>query len=77
MATGRKAKTKDIGLEEIGVELDEKGGVKVHCHITLSMPGAPCMQKCVAKGRHHRSSLPAIPLMCSMFSRARQGNAPH
>ena len=25
MATGRKAKTKDIGLEEISVELDEKG----------------------------------------------------
>ena len=29
MATGRKAKTKGLGLEEIGVELDEKGGVKV------------------------------------------------
>lgn len=39
MATGRKAKTKDIGLEEISVELDEKGGVKVlPCTPLLSMP---------------------------------------
>lgn len=28
-ATGRKPNTKDIGLEKAGVELDDKGGVKV------------------------------------------------
>lgn len=29
MATGRKPKTQNIGLEDIGVELDDKGGLKV------------------------------------------------
>ncbi|KAK9824171.1 hypothetical protein WJX72_008264 [[Myrmecia] bisecta] len=29
MATGRKPNTKGIGLEKVGVELDDKGGVKV------------------------------------------------
>lgn len=29
MATGRKPKTQNIGLEDIGVELNEKGGLKV------------------------------------------------
>lgn len=28
-ATGRKPNTKNMGLEELGVELDSKGGVKV------------------------------------------------
>ena len=28
-ATGRKPNTKGLGLDEIGVELDDKGGVKV------------------------------------------------
>ncbi|CAL8462218.1 g1749 [Coccomyxa elongata] len=29
MATGRKPKTQNIGLEDVGAELDEKGGLKV------------------------------------------------
>lgn len=41
MATGRKAKTKDIGLEEVGVELDEKGGVKVQLFHLIQL-WAPC-----------------------------------
>ncbi len=29
MATGRKPKTQNIGLEDVGAEIDEKGGLKV------------------------------------------------
>ena len=33
MATGRKPKTQNIGLEDVGAEIDEKGGLKVTtCH---------------------------------------------
>ena len=34
-ATGRKPKTKGIGLEKAGVELDDQGGVKVSCPDSL------------------------------------------
>lgn len=35
MATGRKPKTKGLGLEEIGAELTEKGGLKASLNNTL------------------------------------------
>jgi hypothetical protein len=38
MATGRKPKTKGIGLEDIGVELDEKGSIKVRLHGLSTLP---------------------------------------
>ena len=44
MATGRKPKTKNIGLEDIGAEIDEKGGLKVkhYCNsLSLYWPNRP------------------------------------
>eukprot|EP00891_Asterochloris_glomerata_P007600 jgi/Astpho2/7600/Aster-02504 len=38
MATGRKPRTQGLGLEELGVKLDDKGGVKVDDYSQSSVP---------------------------------------
>jgi glutathione reductase (NADPH) len=52
MATGRKPKTQNIGLEDIGVELDDKGGLKVtpDCEISIRLhPQTSSMQLLLQK----------------------------
>lgn len=39
VATGRKPNSKDLGLEDVGVALDEKGFVQVDSRLATSVPG--------------------------------------
>jgi dihydrolipoamide dehydrogenase len=39
VAVGRNANTANTGLEEIGVDLDEKGRVKIDAHFRTNIPG--------------------------------------
>jgi pyruvate/2-oxoglutarate dehydrogenase complex dihydrolipoamide dehydrogenase (E3) component len=39
VATGRESETDDLGLETVGVELDEKGGVKVDARLATTAKG--------------------------------------
>lgn len=39
LAIGRRAHTEGLGLQEVGVELDERGRVKVDSHFATNVPG--------------------------------------
>jgi len=50
LAVGRRPNTDDLGLEKAGVELDEKGYIKVDDHLKTSAEGIWAMGDCNGKG---------------------------
>ncbi|MBI1309258.1 MAG: dihydrolipoyl dehydrogenase [Proteobacteria bacterium] len=46
VAVGRKPATKGMGLEEIGVALDERGFIKVDAHYATNVPGVYAIGDC-------------------------------
>jgi len=48
VAIGRRAYTQGLGLKEIGVELDDRGRVKVDGHFQTAVPGIYAIGDCIA-----------------------------
>ncbi len=61
VAAGRAALTKDIGLEQVGVETDERGNVKVNEMMQTNIPSIFSIGDCVAKtGLAHVASAEGV-----------------
>ncbi|HEX4772879.1 MAG TPA: FAD-containing oxidoreductase [Bryobacteraceae bacterium] len=56
LAVGRRPNTGDLGLEKTGVEMDERGFIKVDDQLRTSVPGIWAMGDCNGKGAFTHTS---------------------
>src|SRR5215472_15660986 len=56
LAVGRRPNTDDLGLERAGVEVDERGYIKVDDQLRTSVPGIWAMGDCNGKGAFTHTS---------------------
>jgi pyruvate/2-oxoglutarate dehydrogenase complex dihydrolipoamide dehydrogenase (E3) component len=56
VATGRRPNTDDLGLEQAGVEMDERGYIKVDGQLRTNVPGIFAMGDCNGRGAFTHTS---------------------
>jgi len=56
VATGRRPNTDDLGLDQAGVEIDERGYIKVDSHLRTNVPGIFAMGDCNGRGAFTHTS---------------------
>jgi pyruvate/2-oxoglutarate dehydrogenase complex dihydrolipoamide dehydrogenase (E3) component len=56
MATGRRPNTDDLGLDKAGIEVDERGYIKVDGQLRTNVPGVFAMGDCNGRGAFTHTS---------------------
>ena len=66
VATGRKPNTDDLGLQDAGVQTDERGFIRVNNRLETNVPGVWARATSKA-ARHLRTSRSTITRSCTLI----------